>query len=571
MADLSLRLLADAAGAQGAFKDFGSAVTAAGAVLLDFSKQSVKAFAEAERVQKQLTRAAGENADAFSAMAEAMSAELAVEDEHVKKLQTLALNYGVLPQQVEGATRAVLDYAAATGRDATSAMQQLLNGVEQGTGSLGRMGVSFVATGDKAKDMAAALEAMNAQFSGAAAADADSLDGRMRKASIAAGELEEAWGGFLATVEAKTGVLEKLANVLRNMSDSRAWTQGTRGVTWEDPSAPSLRQDSPWHTPHLNTQYGKGVDVTFGDITLEANKKKGGGGGGTKAGKGDFGWGPWGDPEKSFDGWLAEYEESAQKKLDALNEQALKEAARVAEFHQKELEAEEKHDEAIFDAKMKAAKMTSDFNNERLKQEQRMLDQQTKMWARAGMEIGQAVINGVFMAIEQAVSGDKKDDAKVGIGITRGIFNAIFSAFGMGWMSNMAFGAMDSFGSGGALGGAAAFGAGTASAAVQMGFSSHHNGGWIERFHMGGPVLARDERMAILQTGERVLSRGEVARMGGMGGVDSAAHGGGRPLVIQAFDSSSILDFFGDRGGRGMLNAARANVGPLRLMFGKTG
>ncbi len=56
------------------------------------------------------------------------------------------------------------------------------------------------------------------------------------------------------------------------------------------------------------------------------------------------------------------------------------------------------------------------------------------------------------------------------------------------------------------------------------------------KFQMGGPVAMRqqlqaalnsDEVPAILQAGERVLSRGQVAQLGGQGGVDQLLNQGG--------------------------------------------
>jgi hypothetical protein len=583
MADLLLRLIAEDA-ASGAFDSVGGAVKKAAAIFYDFTKESLRAAAEGERAQKQLARAAGENTAAFTAMAEAMSEELAVEDEHIKNLQTLALNYEVLPRQVEGATRAVLDYAAATGRDAAGAMQQLINGVEAGNGTLGRMGVTFQATGDKAVDMQRAIEALSGKFGGAAATDADTMEGRVRRASIAWGELKESFGGFMATVEAKTGAMAGVTHFLQDINkygflEARGRFDA-RQMGMEEKlygksqagTAPGLSQDSPWHTPHLGTSYGKGVEVSLGELSLAPAQKKGGGG---ASGRSDFGWGPWGNPESSFDGWLEEYQQYGQAKIDAMNAQSLKEAGEAVKRYQREMEEEEKHDEAMLTAHRKASDIELKYMVAETDKQAVELQRRTDMWLSVGMQIGQAVINGIFEAIQLATS-DNGDESKAQIKIVQGLFNTLFSAFGMGWMSQTAFGAMNAAESGGGFSAAGVFGGGVANGLsgtnVNFGYDtpSQHSGGWIQKFHRGGWVRD-DEVPAVLQTGERVLSRAEVARMGGGAGVESAVRGGrgGGQVVIQAFDSTSLLDFYGDRGGRGMLNAARANVGPLRLMFGK--
>lgn len=85
----------------------------------------------------------------------------------------------------------------------------------------------------------------------------------------------------------------------------------------------------------------------------------------------------------------------------------------------------------------------------------------------------------------------------------------------------------------------------------------YHSGGYVDdrpRFHDGG--LAGDEVEAVLQKGEYVVSRGEVARAGGPQAVgDAVRSGGGTTITVQAFDSLSFQDYMGDRGGRGMVRA----------------
>jgi len=578
--DLSLRLLADASSAQGAFKDFGSAATAAAAILKDFAVDSVKAFAESERVMKQLTRAAGENATAFDAMAARMSAQLSIEDEHIKQLQTLALDYGVLPQSVEGATRAVLDWSAATGKDAKSSMLELIKAIDSGSDALDRGRIQFESTGDEAQDMANAIEALNKKFGGAAAADATTLAGSARSAEIALGELKETFGSLINFFESKMNVLGRTASTLRGINAAaQLAADGDFGAAVVALAATGFASTGKIDIgagagPEVRAGFRGGADVSVGDITIEGyeTKKKGGRGGSGKSD--DFGWGPWGDPASDFDHWLEDYQTAGQAKLDALNEQALKEAAFVTKQHMVIFEDEERHDEMMLEAKRKASKQQLDAMAAFTDAQSAELEKRTRMWQRAGSEIGMAVINGIFDAILQATSGDRKDDTKVGIKITQGLFNAIFSAFGMGGISSAMFGSINSMDSGNFEGGAASMFGGMASYGAQAGFAnSRHTGGVIERFHSGGPVLGRREKLAVLEEGETVWSRVDVARHGGRANVEAMRTGGGgsRVTVIQAFDATSLLGFMGGAGGRAMVNGQRANLGNLRQAFGKVG
>ena len=82
--------------------------------------------------------------------------------------------------------------------------------------------------------------------------------------------------------------------------------------------------------------------------------------------------------------------------------------------------------------------------------------------------------------------------------------------------------------------------------------------------------VGSDEEAAILQNGERVLSRSEVSAMGGPPGVESAVRGrsGGSTVNIQTFDAGSFREIFQGRGGRGLLDATRTGVGAPALLFG---
>ena len=88
----------------------------------------------------------------------------------------------------------------------------------------------------------------------------------------------------------------------------------------------------------------------------------------------------------------------------------------------------------------------------------------------------------------------------------------------------------------------------------------HHSGAWI----------GTDESLAILQSQERVLSRGEVGAMGGRQQVDHLAKGGGAAVnvFLQAIDSKSAADSFVKDLGAGMKEAKRRGQGDLPALLG---
>lgn len=217
MADLQLRVMGEDA-ASSAFSSMASSVRAAGQVLIDFTRQSVRAYAESERSQRQLGLVAKELTAAFSAQSEALAKANAVSGEMVQSIQALLLRYGAAPKDVEATTQAVLDFAAATGADAKAAAEALTRGVETGSGAVKALGINFAASKDRAEDLRRATEALTAKFGGAGAEDAGSLLGSIRGLEDAFSDVQKAWGGFVTEVATRTGVLSTLTEAFRDVA-----------------------------------------------------------------------------------------------------------------------------------------------------------------------------------------------------------------------------------------------------------------------------------------------------------------------------------------------------------------
>jgi hypothetical protein len=575
--DLSLRLLADAQNAQGAFKDFGSAVTVAASIVGNFAKESVKAYADSERQLRQLKAAAGEYTDALSDQAEVLKQKYAVDDDQIRHMETLLLRYGAAPAQIKGATEAVLNYAAATGKDAVQATEMLVRGVEAGHGSLGRIGVSFKETGKFSTDLSNAVDALGKKFAGAAEADANSLDGRMRKVTLATDDFKKALGSMFATIEEKTGLLDKLTSAVNQFSEgmkrppptgngllgdvlgffgvgyglAETYGRGGRPNAAEQaglvPLPPALLPSTPLGGDHA--------------VGKEPKDKKA---------KDEFGWGPFGDPEKDFAGWEREYQEYAQKQDADLLEQSLKMAADENKSREADEKSESEHDEAVLKAKRKLAELeieNEDEKNRKLQQLQekaqaeqdRRFKHMEDQWKQAGDRIGASLVNAIGDQLQRLMEGGDADPAEIAGDIASTLLSVVGAVIG-DYVGSPQLGA--------AIGG-------LAGRAAKVGITSafgkkHHDGGWIERFHGGGwpGGLGGDEQPAILQTGERVLSRREVSAMGGPRGVDSAARGrGGTTVNITAQDTQSFLDSFGRNAGRGMFDAIRVGRGDLVPLF----
>lgn len=595
--DLLLSLVAKDAASE-VFGKFSGEVLAAGKAVVSMMKSA----AEAEKVERQLHRVAGELTDTFRDQAKAISEQLAVEDELVMSMQTLQLAYGAAPAAVEGTTRAILDYAAATGRDAQSATEALLKGVQQGTGSIKGLGIQYKATGDFTKDMAAATEALAKRFNGAAETDAETLGGSARAAKIALGELEESLGALFNGAASKVHAFEAIAYSLNAINDAlfgqkdgaerRAdLLKQLAGINKTLTGEGLLDRSAQFFSGDDLKRKAEQIKKEIADI--EASWLKAGQAAAPALGASSL---------PGFEGKVKEHgsKGKSQEERDLEFKISMEETQR--QFREKEhawdthlLELENKEKKAAADSLERQQKYTADWLEESqtqltraygeqdeaqlkhfarmdkvaddfFKQQKDNSDRSAETWLNAGMRIGDALIDGIISAMkadEGGKSGGAAAVLKTVYGIVGAIVDVIMGAFGGGGLVNI---------KNSLLSGSDAIGE-EASGGVQSGYGMH-TGGWVPRYHRGGWMgLMPGEAPIIGQEGERMLSRGEVASMGGKAGVERAVRngggGGGNVYNISAFDAGSVTELFGGKGGRGLYNTLRTGKGVLPAAFGR--
>ena len=580
MADLRLNILGKDE-ASVSLDSVQGKVLGLGKVLADFAKQSVKAFEDQAKADRQLAAVAGTATEAFKAQASALRESLGVSDDHVQKLQTMLLRYGEAPAEIDKTVRAILDFSAATGQDAESAISQLTSSVTTGKMAFKDLGLQYDQTGSRGDVLKAATEALAAKFGGAAAADANSLTGSVEKAKQQFGELQETFGQMIADFVVKTDVVSGLTQVFRELNYAMGGGES------------DLEYSAAQKRIHGIANELQGLRDTFSDLSgqnapvdvlekiidqiadAEKRLKQAGGGGlattgaantakAGRAGGSDAKAGRAGGSDDS----MARFKESLQERISVVTDAAEREAklwdehdraqARVEEEAERDrLNAfKESLDEriaAITDGYVQEAKEADKRDAEFAKQEQQ--------YAQAGADIGSAFAQSLSSAIAEASAGGEVDAGEVVGDILAGILGVAGAALGtvIGGPAGTAIG--------GALGGLA----GTAIRGATR--KKRHLGGYagdgLARYHTGTWV-GSDEEAAILQNGERILSRSEVAGMGGPQGVERAVSGGGRgsTVNIQTFDAGSFREIFQGRGGRGLLDAARTGVGAPALLFG---
>lgn len=516
MADLQLRILGED-NASSAFNSVSGAARAAQQIIIDFTKQSIKAYAESERVQRQLQLVAKDLTGAMQAQATAMAQSMNISDELVQQMQTLLLRYGEAPGAVNATTQALIDYAAATGTDARTATELLTRGVESGTGHFKGLGIAITATGDRTKDLAAATAELAKKYGGAGAADAESLTGQVRGLEEAFGDLQEMFGGFIASVAEKTGVLKTLTEELRNIAS------GVQAVMKLSPRAfasqigqndmvkkAAMMASNFSGFGGLLLPYAAGADALLAgsgetqaqsnaemqqqafQATLEAalgrsaiaNQRTGkgprrvaggagggGGGGGSSGLAGDM-YGP-----QTYAEWA---NASPEGPAAPTSEQQAAMARASAEAARKQIEI---HDKAMADIERMGKEMAA------------KLSAQTHQFAQAGASMGAALANNLTSALEQLMGGGEQDIGKIIANVLAGLLTAAGGILGNLLLPGL----------GGAVGSA-----------------------------LGGLAGA---------------------------GVRGLANAGGPQVNINTFDARSTREFFEADGGRGLYNAQRTGRG----------
>lgn len=599
MADIELILDGTATGAVAAFNDAGEATDdlaektgkaaakwaemaavakKAAEAVIRFGVDSVKMYAESERVQRQLTRAAGEYGDALGEVAKAQSRLYAVDDDVIKQSQTLLVQWGGLGAASKEVTQAVLDYASATGQDAVSATRDLIRNVESGGVGLAKMGVHFKDTGDKGKNLSAIVEAVSKKFGGSAAADAGSLVGTTNAARLAFEDLQKAFGGLLATVAERSGVLSGVTTILRDIATGadvvgKAFarlpgflSEAIKGKGDANAALLSNARDLAFDLAMPSSPALPGLDAVSG----ATNKALKGGGGSKLAELHQQNL----DEMRQYQRELDQLDEHARQRDEEAYADELARSAKIVEATIKEAEERVKVRSEML---AKIEKENADHLEKMAKEEQKAADASAKaqaeaikkreqQWRQAGDTIGAAFVNALADQLAKLAQGGELDPALfVGdvlaatVGTAATVIGTMYGAPAVG----------------AALGNLAAVGiragASSISAANKKGRASFHDGGWVgaPRYH-DGTWVGSEEQRAILLNGERVLSRNEVRNAGGPRAVDAMARGGGSRVnvYVSAIDSRSVAESAERDLGKGVRRALRSGRGDLPALFG---
>lgn len=507
---------------------------AALAAVVKVTQAATEAFLADEKSMVRLRFATGALAESFAEYASELQSRTGADEDSTRAVQAMLYQYGVAPEVVNKATKALVDYAAVSGTDVKQAAEQLIKGADGGREAFRELGLVYDEAATKTEMVANITDALAKKVGGAAEADTGSLSHSLRVAKAEFGELTEALGGFFAGIEKKTGALEALTVA------TRYWTKALQELNQtasagDGAPAPDVASGATY-VPLRGPDGKLAVDRSKpGDDDLtkkardvrEASRKK------------------WLEDQKKT---LAAAQKSAREVAEALGDGEEKQLALSDQYRAEQEAAQEEADEREL-----AAVKSKEAERSRIEKEAReardAAQAQEEAEARAwGDAIGGAFANALAAQLNRLASGGELSPEETMVDVFTGIASVALSAAGAGWAAPLV-GAAGSF--------------------AKSQLAKKHGGGWIDapRFHNGAWV-GSDERPAILQTGERVLSRSEVASMGGPRGVDNAARGAVN-ITVNALDGSTARDYFTRAGGRALVNAVRTGRGSIAAFGGR--
>lgn len=207
--------------AKGAAIGMIGALVGVGVAAVDFGKDSLKAFADAEKSQamlddawKRFPKTADTNIEALRKYNQALQRKTGADADDVAAGQASLAMYNLTGQQIKDTTPLLVDYATKTGKDMPTAAKTMGKALLGNTKALKDMGISYKSTGDPAKDYANIMGLLKEKVGGYA----ESVPDAEKKSKILAasfGDLQEKVGeklqpAMLALVDAGQGVLDWL-------------------------------------------------------------------------------------------------------------------------------------------------------------------------------------------------------------------------------------------------------------------------------------------------------------------------------------------------------------------------
>lgn len=143
------------------------AIKAMSQAVLKFSTEAVQAYAKQEVQLTRLSAVVGKDtAKAFADYAAQLQKSTTYADDAIIAVQTQLAQFGILPGSIKESTKAIIDYAAATGKDLPSAGESFLQAIGGQSRELKRMGLNLVEGATRTENLERVTEFLQKRFEG---------------------------------------------------------------------------------------------------------------------------------------------------------------------------------------------------------------------------------------------------------------------------------------------------------------------------------------------------------------------------------------------------------------------
>jgi hypothetical protein len=225
------------------FKNIAIGVTAVVAGFRTLSNvvgSSLDVFQAQEDAEKKLSAAIGTTSQSLLNQAAALQKVSKFGDEQIIEAQALIGSFVKEESQIKAATKATLDLAAAKGMDLKAAADLVSKTLGSSTNALSRYGIQVEGAVGSSERLESTINSISAVFGGQAAAQADTMSGRIQQMENAFGDLQEMIVSFAApalttwatgarvAIEAAQDLVESIREAV-SISD-----RGLQGETFED-------------------------------------------------------------------------------------------------------------------------------------------------------------------------------------------------------------------------------------------------------------------------------------------------------------------------------------------------
>lgn len=230
-----------------AFAGIGTAAAVAGGIVaIDFGKQSVAAFMEAQDSQAKFEGSLKKNGlgsytKKIDELSQALALKTKFDDDATKSGAAVLANFGLTGAELTKVIPLAQDYAAFTGKDMPTASKLLGKAFLGNVKALKDLGIAYKPTGDKAKDMAAIMDLVNEKVGGFAEKQGKTAAGTAAILSNQFGEVKEQIGSYLVPALTRLGrwiidngipAIQQFAawfkvNLLPVIQSVAAWVTGT--------------------------------------------------------------------------------------------------------------------------------------------------------------------------------------------------------------------------------------------------------------------------------------------------------------------------------------------------------